>query len=151
MKFLNLFLLLWVIFALLDPDPDSEYGSGSETLKKRKNSIKKCSVSFYFRGVVFLFMSVALPDVKNMFLVGYGRVPIQFQLTFILFAALFAAQLKTSTSFSQLFSLNLFQAHQLSTRTPKSVVGASGRAPRKQSLAANTDYSQVSIIQEITK
>jgi hypothetical protein len=22
-------LLLWVIFALLDPDPDSEYGSGS--------------------------------------------------------------------------------------------------------------------------
>jgi hypothetical protein len=23
------FLLLWVIFALLDPDPDSEYGSGS--------------------------------------------------------------------------------------------------------------------------
>ncbi len=29
MKFLNYFLLLWVIFALLDPDPDSEYGSGS--------------------------------------------------------------------------------------------------------------------------
>jgi hypothetical protein len=29
MKFLNFFLLLWVIFALLDPDPDSEYGSGS--------------------------------------------------------------------------------------------------------------------------
>jgi hypothetical protein len=28
MKFLNFFLLLWVIFALLDPDPDSE----SETL-----------------------------------------------------------------------------------------------------------------------
>jgi hypothetical protein len=31
MKFLNFFLLLWVIFALLDPDPDSEpeigYGS----------------------------------------------------------------------------------------------------------------------------
>ena len=29
-KFLFFFLLLWVIFALLDPDPDSE--SGSETL-----------------------------------------------------------------------------------------------------------------------
>ena len=29
MKFLNFFLLLWVIFALLDPDQDSEYGSGS--------------------------------------------------------------------------------------------------------------------------
>ncbi len=34
MKFLNFFLLLWVIFALLDPEPDSESGSGygSETL-----------------------------------------------------------------------------------------------------------------------
>jgi hypothetical protein len=38
MKFLNFFLLLWVIFALLDPDPDSESGStdpiesGSATL-----------------------------------------------------------------------------------------------------------------------
>ncbi len=29
MKFLNFVLLLWVIFALLDPDPDSEYGSRS--------------------------------------------------------------------------------------------------------------------------
>jgi hypothetical protein len=27
MKFLNFFLFLWVIFALLDPDPDSESGS----------------------------------------------------------------------------------------------------------------------------
>jgi hypothetical protein len=34
MKFLNIFLLLWVIFAFLDPDPDpdSEYGSGSTDL-----------------------------------------------------------------------------------------------------------------------
>ncbi len=30
MKFFNFFLFLWVIFALLDPGPDSEYGS--ETL-----------------------------------------------------------------------------------------------------------------------
>jgi hypothetical protein len=29
MNFYTFFLLLWVIFALLDPDPDSEYGSGS--------------------------------------------------------------------------------------------------------------------------
>jgi hypothetical protein len=29
MKFLKNFLLLWIIFALLDPDQDSEYGSGS--------------------------------------------------------------------------------------------------------------------------
>ncbi len=28
-KFLDFSLLLWVTFALLDPDPDSEYGSGS--------------------------------------------------------------------------------------------------------------------------
>ncbi len=28
-KFLNFLLLLWVIFALLDPDSDFEYGSGS--------------------------------------------------------------------------------------------------------------------------
>jgi hypothetical protein len=33
MKFLYFDLLLWVkIFALLDPDPDSEYGSGSDPL-----------------------------------------------------------------------------------------------------------------------
>ena len=46
MKILDFFLFLWVIFALLDPDPDpatqinadpcgSGYGSGSETLVKR--------------------------------------------------------------------------------------------------------------------
>ncbi len=29
MNFYQFFLLLWVIFALLDPDPDPEYGSGS--------------------------------------------------------------------------------------------------------------------------
>jgi hypothetical protein len=28
MNFSIFFLLLWVIFALVDPDPDSEYGSG---------------------------------------------------------------------------------------------------------------------------
>jgi hypothetical protein len=32
MKFLKKFLLLWVILALLDSDPDSEYGSGSTDL-----------------------------------------------------------------------------------------------------------------------
>ncbi len=32
MKFLNFYLLLWVIFALLDPDPGSTYGSGSTDL-----------------------------------------------------------------------------------------------------------------------
>jgi hypothetical protein len=42
MKFLNFFLLLCVIFALLDPDPDSESGStdliesGSKTLHERQ-------------------------------------------------------------------------------------------------------------------
>jgi hypothetical protein len=33
-NFSKKFLLLWVIFALLDPDPDSEYGSGSTDLIK---------------------------------------------------------------------------------------------------------------------
>ncbi len=32
MKFLNIFLFLWISFALLDPDPDSESGSGSTDL-----------------------------------------------------------------------------------------------------------------------
>ncbi len=32
MKFLSFFLLLWVIFALLNPDQDSESGSGSTAL-----------------------------------------------------------------------------------------------------------------------
>ncbi len=32
MKVLNFFLFLWVIFALLDPDRDSESGSGSTNL-----------------------------------------------------------------------------------------------------------------------
>jgi hypothetical protein len=32
MQFLNFFLLLWVIFSLLDPDPGSEAGSGSTEL-----------------------------------------------------------------------------------------------------------------------
>jgi hypothetical protein len=42
MKILDFFLFLWVIFALLDPDPDpatqinaDPCGSGSETLVKR--------------------------------------------------------------------------------------------------------------------
>jgi hypothetical protein len=42
MKFLNFFLLvLWVIFVLLDPDPDSEYGSESgstDTIESGSNS-----------------------------------------------------------------------------------------------------------------
>ena len=38
MKFLNYFLLLWVIFALLDTDPDSEYGFGStDPIESRSN------------------------------------------------------------------------------------------------------------------
>ncbi len=46
MELLNFFLLLWVIFALLDPDPDSEYGS--ETLvgmqpKRKVSSLTSCT------------------------------------------------------------------------------------------------------------
>ncbi len=54
MTFLNFFLSLWVIFALLDPDPDSKFGStdliesgsGSETQRvysHRKNRFLKSS------------------------------------------------------------------------------------------------------------
>jgi hypothetical protein len=32
MKFINCFLLFWVIFALLDPDPDPERQSGFSSL-----------------------------------------------------------------------------------------------------------------------
>jgi hypothetical protein len=32
MKFLYFFLLLWLVFALLDPDPDFKYGSGPTDL-----------------------------------------------------------------------------------------------------------------------
>ena len=32
MKNLDFFLFLWVIFALLDPDPQFEFGSGSSNL-----------------------------------------------------------------------------------------------------------------------
>jgi hypothetical protein len=65
MKILDFFLFLWVIFALLDPDPQFEcgsgssnsntcgsgsgYGSGSETLLKRKSSASKHkSLKFFF-------------------------------------------------------------------------------------------------------
>jgi hypothetical protein len=34
----NFFLLLYVIFALLDPDPDSEYGSATLFILTKSNS-----------------------------------------------------------------------------------------------------------------
>jgi len=37
-KFLNFFILLWVIFALLASDPDSEYESGSTDLIKSESN-----------------------------------------------------------------------------------------------------------------
>jgi hypothetical protein len=57
MNFLNFFLLLWVIFAFLNPDPDSlSYGStdlivsGSETLgttsRKMTNVFLFCTLSY---------------------------------------------------------------------------------------------------------
>ncbi len=58
MNFLNFFLLLWVIFAFLNPDPDSlSYGStdlivsGSETLgttsRKMTNVFLFCTLSYW--------------------------------------------------------------------------------------------------------
>jgi hypothetical protein len=55
-NFQNFFLLLWVLFALLDPEPDSESGYGSTDLiepdpnrirnteKKIKNYLALCSI-----------------------------------------------------------------------------------------------------------
>jgi hypothetical protein len=54
MKFLHFFLLLWVIFALLDPDPDSEYGSGSTDLIDPKHT-----------GFKFLIFQTALDDLLS--------------------------------------------------------------------------------------
>jgi hypothetical protein len=50
MKFLYFFLFLWVIYALLDPDPATQinadrYGSGSETLL---SDVKNCTVQAIF-------------------------------------------------------------------------------------------------------
>ncbi len=39
MKFLNFFLILWVIIAALDPDTDSEYGSGSTDLIESESNL----------------------------------------------------------------------------------------------------------------
>jgi hypothetical protein len=54
MKFFNLFLLLWVIFALLDPDPDSEYGFGSETLEKNAKILLKMLRFLLLQGLCVL-------------------------------------------------------------------------------------------------
>ncbi len=50
MKLLYFFLFLWVIYALLDPDPATQitadrYGSGSETLL---SDVKNCTVQAIF-------------------------------------------------------------------------------------------------------
>jgi hypothetical protein len=51
MKFLNFSLLLWVIFALLDPDPDSESGSVSTD-----------PIEFGSGSATLLYSSVVDPD-----------------------------------------------------------------------------------------
>jgi hypothetical protein len=58
MKYLNFFLLLWVIFALLDPNPDGstdliESGSGSETLAPEDFF----SIRFAHEDIVFFMMT----------------------------------------------------------------------------------------------
>jgi hypothetical protein len=48
-----LFLLLWVIFALLDPDPDSEYGSRSTDMIE-SGSIKDMDPKHWLGGGVIV-------------------------------------------------------------------------------------------------
>ncbi len=71
-KNLNFFLFLWVIFDLLDPDPDSESGYGStdltesgsrsETLEKRLTFPTKTASSVGLPGVM---MAMCRPDPPN--------------------------------------------------------------------------------------
>jgi hypothetical protein len=51
------FLLLWVIFALLDsdPDPDSEYGSGSTGPIEYGSGSRSGSETLLFLAIYFLF------------------------------------------------------------------------------------------------
>jgi hypothetical protein len=66
MKFLNFFLFLWVIFALLDSDPDPDNGStdliesGSETKLSNKD-LQDCPVPWFF-----LPDGPAVKDVANL-------------------------------------------------------------------------------------
>jgi hypothetical protein len=63
MKILDFFLFLWVIFALLDPDPDpatqinadpcgSGHGSGSETLFLSKETLSRSIYIFILRWCI---------------------------------------------------------------------------------------------------
>ncbi len=59
MKFLNFFLLLWVIFALLNPDPDSENGSGSTDLIESGSGTLNFSITLLMTGAQ-LFWRISL-------------------------------------------------------------------------------------------
>jgi hypothetical protein len=61
MKFLNFFLLLWV-FALLDLDPDSEYGSGSTDLIESGSNTDPDPKPWSSHYLIFLLKGLDQPE-----------------------------------------------------------------------------------------
>jgi hypothetical protein len=60
------FLLLWAIFALLDPDPDSEYGSGStDLIESGSNSDPDTDPQPWFRLAPFRELSFVICHFVN--------------------------------------------------------------------------------------
>jgi hypothetical protein len=52
---MNFFLLLWVIFARLDPDPHSNYGSGSGSTTLNSSSLKSEHLTLQIQNFNFLY------------------------------------------------------------------------------------------------
>ncbi len=71
MKFINFFLVLWVIFALLDPYPDCESGYGSRnTIESGSNPDTDPDPQDWFLAVLGIQSRSGLPvSVENLFLV----------------------------------------------------------------------------------
>jgi hypothetical protein len=62
MKFLNFLLILWVIFDLLDPDPDSENGSGStDLIESRSETMPVTEVGVLITAVGVPVTAVGVP------------------------------------------------------------------------------------------
>jgi hypothetical protein len=57
------FLLLWVIFALLDPDPDYEYGSGSTDPIESGSNSDPDPQPWEKQGIFVFFCALKLVDI----------------------------------------------------------------------------------------
>ncbi len=66
MKFFNFFLCLWVIFALLDPDCESGYGSRDPIESGSGSTALHCELSFFlFCFIVSFFISRMSSEVET--------------------------------------------------------------------------------------